>query len=155
MPKSIVSDRDPTFLSHFWKEFFKNQDTKLCRSSAYHPQSDGQSKVLNRTLEHFLRCFSADRLYKWATLLSWAEWWYNTTFQLAIKMSPFQALYGVPPPSIQAYLPRTTVVHSVDETLQDRDKMLRLLRANLHLAQNRMKQIYDKGRTYREFNVGD
>ena len=154
MLKSIVSDRDPTFLSSFWKEFFKTQGSKLCHSTSYHPQSDGQSEVLNRTLEHYLRCFSTDKQNKWSTLLPWAVWWYNTTFQSTIKMSPFQALYGVHPPSIQTYLPGTTSVQSVDVALQDRDKLLRLLRANLQLAQNRMKQIYDKGRTEREFKVG-
>ncbi|KAM2048613.1 hypothetical protein ACFX1T_007124 [Malus domestica] len=68
-------------------------------------------------------------------------------------MSPFQALYGMPPLSIQAYMPGTTTIHSIDKALQDRDKVLRLLHANLHLTQNRMKQIYDKGCTNREFNV--
>ncbi|CAL2255289.1 unnamed protein product [Prunus armeniaca] len=50
LPRTIVSDRDPTFLS-----------TKLCHSSTYHPQSDGQTEVLNRTLEHYLRCFARDK----------------------------------------------------------------------------------------------
>lgn len=60
-------------------------------------------------------------------------------------MPHFHTLYGIPPLSIQSYLPGTTAVHSVDQALQDRDNLLRLLHANLQLAQNRMKQIYDKG----------
>lgn len=70
-------------------------------------------------------------------------------------MSPFQALYGVPPPSIQTYMPGTTAVHSVNQALQDRDQLLILLRVSLQLAHNRMKQTYDKGRKEREFNVGN
>lgn len=108
MPRSIVSDRDPIFTSHFWETLFKLQGTKLCRSSAYHPQSDGQTEVVNRSVEHFLRCYVADKPTNWTELLHWAEWWYNTTFHATIKMTLFQAVYGTPPPSIQRYIPGST-----------------------------------------------
>ncbi|KAH0987503.1 hypothetical protein GBA52_014680 [Prunus armeniaca] len=117
MPKTIVSDRDPVFISNFWDSFFTAQVTQLCRSSSYHPQSDGQTEVLNRTLEHYLRCFVDDKPSTWVHWLLWAEWWYNTTFQAAIKMSPYQALYGVPPPSVPQYLQDTSLVQAVDQTL--------------------------------------
>ncbi|PRQ56667.1 putative nucleotidyltransferase, Ribonuclease H [Rosa chinensis] len=155
MPKTIVSDRDPIFLSHFWKAFYKLQGTQLCHSSAYHPQSDGQTEVVNRSVEHYLRCFVADKPTSWNNLLHWAEWWYNTTYHSAIKMPPFQAVYGVPPPTVMRYVPGSTAVHSVDLALQDRDAFLQSLRENMAMAQNRMKQQSDKNRTEREFAVGD
>ncbi|KAM2879226.1 hypothetical protein FF1_014748 [Malus domestica] len=155
MPKSIVSDRDPIFISNFWQEFFKLQGNKLCPRSAYHPQTDGQTKVLNRTLEHYLRCFSTDKPSNWSSLIPCAEWWYNTTFQSAIKMSPYQAVYGIEPPSIRMYIPGSIAVHSIDAALQDRDMLLRLLRTKLQMAQNRMRQVYDQKRTDREFSISD
>lgn len=155
MPRSIVSDRDRIFISKFWESFFSLQGTKLCRSSAYHPQSDGQTEVVNRSLEHYLRCFVADKPSQWSELIHWAEWWYNTTFHSAIKMTPFQAVYGNPPPSIPMYLPGTTAVHAVDVALQDRNELLTLLKSHLTIAQNRMKQQSDQTRTEREFSVGD
>lgn len=83
MPATIVSDRDPVFISNFWESFFKLNGFQLCRSSAYHPQSDGQTEVLNRTLEHYLRSFVGDKPTSWVEWLPWAEWWYNTTYHSA------------------------------------------------------------------------
>jgi hypothetical protein len=58
MPTSIMFDRDPTFTNALWKEFFRMQGTSLNMSTNYHLQSDGQTEIVNKSLEHYLRCFS-------------------------------------------------------------------------------------------------
>ncbi|KAL0340385.1 UNVERIFIED_CONTAM: hypothetical protein Sradi_4555300 [Sesamum radiatum] len=73
MPKTIVSDRDPLFLSHFRQELFKINGTSLAFSSAYHPQSDGQTEVLNRVLETFLCCFISEEPKRWMRFMHLAE----------------------------------------------------------------------------------
>ena len=62
MPTSIFNDRDPIFTSHFWQELMKLQGIQLAMSSAYHPKIDGQTEVVNKSLEHYLRAFAADKL---------------------------------------------------------------------------------------------
>jgi hypothetical protein len=155
LPKIIITDRDPVFLSSFWDAFFTTQGTKLCKCTAYHPQTDGQTENLNRTLEQYLRCVLSEKQGNWIKLLPWAEWWYNTTYHPAIKMSPFQALYGYQAPSVSHYIPGTTVVDQVDRDLKDRDALLAELKHNLQLTQSRMKRFYDRKHKEREFVVRD
>lgn len=155
MPKSIISDRDPVFISHFWREFFKMSGTQLKMSSAYHPQTDGQSEVANRCVEQYLRCFVHQQPRKWSSFLPWAEFWYNTTYHTSTGMTPFQALYGRLPPSIPHYQVGTSPIAEVDQKLASRDELLRQLKANLHAANNRMKQVADSKRRDIEYQVGD
>ena len=75
MPHSIVSDREPTFISNFWQELFKIQGIELHLSTTYHPQTDGQTEVVNKCLETYLRCFASEKKKQWAQWLPLAEWW--------------------------------------------------------------------------------
>lgn len=69
LPRSLVSDRDPLFLSNFWHELFQFSGTQLPMSSAYHPQSDAQTEVMNRIIEQYLRAFVHRRPKTWGKLL--------------------------------------------------------------------------------------
>ncbi|KAL5810815.1 hypothetical protein ACOSQ4_027383 [Xanthoceras sorbifolium] len=124
-------------------------------SSSYHPQSDGQTKVVNRTLEQYLRCFTYDRPRKWVDWLIWDEFSYNTAIHSATKLSLFEVVYELPPPKIVPYTLGTSKVQAVKETLRTRDEILAELRHNLELAQNRMKIQADRHRRKVSFNVGD
>jgi hypothetical protein len=104
VPLSIVSDRDPIFMSNFWREMFKLQGTKLKMSSAYHPESDGQTEVVNRCLETYLRCFIADQSKTWVLLVPWAEYWFNTTYHASTGKTPFEVVYGRTPPTMVRWI---------------------------------------------------
>jgi transposase InsO family protein len=97
LPSVIISDRDKVFTSALWKELFRLTETTLNMSSAYHPQTDGQTERLNQCLETYLRCMVHACPSKWAKWLSLAEYWYNTTYHSALGKTPFEVLYAYPP----------------------------------------------------------
>ena len=74
LPTFIVSDRDATFTSNFWSELFKLQEVDLAMSTAYHPQSDGQTEIVNKSVKQYLRSFVGDRPHRWVDWLSLAEY---------------------------------------------------------------------------------
>lgn len=155
MPASIVSDRDKVFVSHFWQELFRLQRTRLNLSTAYHPQTDGQTEVVNRCLETYLRCMTGDKPKDWVRWLPLAEWWFNTTYHSSTGTTPYQVLYGQTPPAHIHYVPESSSVAAVAEWGRSREATMKLIKGHLVQAQNRMKQLADSHRTEREFQVGD
>lgn len=79
IPKTVVSDRDPIFHSHFWQELCWFSGTKLRMPTAYRPQSDSQTEIVNKVLQQYLRCFVHEKPNQWGLFLPWAERHYNTT----------------------------------------------------------------------------
>ncbi|XP_019163484.1 PREDICTED: uncharacterized protein LOC109159828 [Ipomoea nil] len=152
LPRSIISDRDKVFTSRFWQALFKNMQVQLNLSTAYHPQTDGQTERVNQCLESYLRCMAFQKPASWGKWLHLAEWWYNTNYHSALKCTPFQALYGYTPPALVC-----NAIHKDDESswLIERNAVLATLKENLKQAHNRMKVQADKGRSERILMVGD
>jgi hypothetical protein len=94
VPKKIVSDRGSQFTSKFCKSLHENMDTKLNFSSAYHPQTDGQTERTNQVLEDMLRACALKHGCSWDKSLPYDEFSYNNSYQASLKISPFEALYG-------------------------------------------------------------
>jgi hypothetical protein len=89
-PSSIVSDRDPVFTGHVWRDLFKLAGVKLRLSMAFHPQTDGQSEVVNKVIAMYLRYVTGDRPRAWVAWLPWAEYCYNTSFHIALRATPLR-----------------------------------------------------------------
>jgi transposase InsO family protein len=104
IPKIIVSDRDPIFTGHFWTKLFSCLGTQLAHSSSCHPQSNGKTKIMNKFLEGYLRFYVSDKQTQWFKWLPLAEWWYNTSFHIATKITQFMVLYRYHPQSITSSL---------------------------------------------------
>jgi transposase InsO family protein len=85
LPTALVSDRDKVFTSQLWRELFRLAGVELRMSSAYHPQSDGQTERVNQCMEVFLRCFANAIPTKWYDWLRLAEFWYNTSGHSALQ----------------------------------------------------------------------
>jgi hypothetical protein len=84
------------FTGHVWRDLFKCAGVSLRISTAFHPQTDGQSEVVNKVITMYLRCVTGDRPRAWVDWLSWVEYCYNTSFHTALCATPFEVVYGHP-----------------------------------------------------------
>lgn len=155
VPVSIVSDRDPTFTSKFRKSLQGAMGTKLNFSTAYHPQSDGQSKRTIQTLEDMLRTCVLDLGGNWESYLPLVEFAYNNSFQATIRIAPYEALYGrrcrSPVHWDEVGEKRVLGPKIVGRTVEVIDK----ISARIKAAQDRQKSYANTRRKDLEFQVGD
>jgi hypothetical protein len=149
-----VKDRDPIFTSSIWKALFKSLATELPLSTAYHPQIDGQIKILNQCLENYLRCMYFNSPKRWYHRLSLAEWWYNTSYHTSLNLTPFQALWFPPPLVAEVVIPDCLDL-SAQGQLRNRQVATQVIKDHLTKVQVRIKLQAEKHITEREFKVGD
>jgi hypothetical protein len=97
LPRSIVSGRDTKFIGHFWRTLWKKMGTNLMFSSSYHPQMDGQTEVVNRSLGDLLRSLVTEHHHSWDNVLPQVEFSYNNSVNKSTGKIPFQILYGMQP----------------------------------------------------------
>ena len=161
IPKSIISDRDGRFTSKFWKSVQNAMGTRLHFSTAFHPQTDGQTERTNLILEDMLRACSLDFKTSWCKMLPLAEFAYNNSFQATIGMAPYEALYGrkCRSPICWHEAGEKKLMESVDaertDFVNETSEMIKLIRRRIETAQSRQKSYADKRRRPLEFAVGE
>ena len=161
MPQTIVSDRDPKFLSGFWTSLFNSLGTKLKMTTAYRAQGDGQTERMNRTLEEYLRAFVGPNQSNWDQHLANAEFVINSTVNSSIKMTPFEVDLGYTPNNplsnfhaSQLGIFKKKEKHGKEFALHQK-AILKRCQGSIAKAQQTMCDQYNNGRYEQHFNIGD
>ncbi|OWK25887.1 hypothetical protein AJ87_49580 [Rhizobium yanglingense] len=155
VPKSIVSDRDARFTSKFWRSLHAAMGTHLDFSTAFHPQTDGQTERTNQILEDMLRACVLEFQGTWSKYLPLVEFSYNNSFQATIGMAPYEALYGRKCRS-PLYWDEVGEAQLVGpEIIQQTAEKISTIRQRIETAQSRQKSYADQRRRKLEFSEGD
>ena len=154
-PVSITSDRDSRFVSRFWKTLLGSMGTKLQFSTAYHPQTDGQSERTIQTLEDMLRACVLDFKVQWDECLPLCEFAYNNSYHSSIGMSPFEALYGRRCRTPVCWEEVGTRSFHGPTIVGETSDKVKLIQERLETARSRQKSYADTHRRELQFAVGD
>ncbi|KAI3734185.1 hypothetical protein L6452_13649 [Arctium lappa] len=155
VPSSIVSDRDARFTSAFWRSLQRELGSQLKLSTAYHPQTDGQSERTIQTLEDMLRACVIDFKGSWEIHLSLIEFSYNNSYHASIQIAPFEALYGRKCRTPLCWNEVGERQLAGPEIVQLTADKVDQIRARLKIAQDRQKVCADRRRKPIEFQIGD
>ena len=159
IPETIVSDRDSRFNSSFWKTLMELLQIQHHMSSAFRPNTDGQSERMNRFIEDYLRNYVHPCQSDWSQYLYAAEFAYNSRVHESIGMTPFEADIGFIPKSVSDHVYSKILKKSNKSEAFEFGKALQIIlervQVNLKEAQARMKMYYDRGRPVQEFVAGD
>ncbi|GJY28090.1 putative reverse transcriptase domain-containing protein [Tanacetum coccineum] len=155
IPASIICDRDGRFTSNFWKSFQKALGTDISMSTAYHPETDGQSERTIQTLEDMLRACVIDFGKGWVKHLPLAEFSYNNSYHASIKAAPYEALYGRKCRSPVCWAEVGEAQLTGPELIQETTEKIVLIKQRMQAAQDRQKSYADRKRKPMEYEVGD
>ena len=155
VPNSIVSDRDPNFLSHFWKALQRSLGTQLRFSTAFHPATDGQTERTIQTLEDMLRACVMDFQGSWIDRLTLIEFSYNNSYHASIGMAPYEALYGRKCRTPLCWNDISETVILGPELIEDMTNQVRLIQQRMKAAQDRQKSYSNQNRRLVEFQIGE
>ncbi|KAI3712403.1 hypothetical protein L1987_70959 [Smallanthus sonchifolius] len=155
VPLNIISDRDARFTSQFWQSLQTALGTRLDLSTAYHPQTDGQTERTIQTLEDMLRACVIDFGGNWDSHLSLIEFSYNNSYQTSINMAPFEALYSRKCRSPICWNEIGEAQITGPKLIQETSDKIIQIRDNIRTARSRQKSYADKRRKPLEFQVGD
>nr|CAH66139.1 H0616A11.3 [Oryza sativa] len=155
VPKKIVSDRGSQFTSKFWQKLQSELGTRLNFSTAYHPQTDGQTERVNQILEDMLRACVLDFGGSWDKNLPYAEFSYNNSYQASLQMSPNEALYGrkCRTPLLWDQTGERQVFGT--DILREAEEKVKIIQERLRVAQSRQKSYADNRRRDLAFEEGD
>ncbi|GJT95957.1 putative reverse transcriptase domain-containing protein [Tanacetum coccineum] len=155
VPLSIISDRDSRFASGFWRSLQNALGTNLNMSTAYHPETDGQSERTIQTLEDMLRACVIDFGGSWDRHLPLVEFSYNNSYHASIKAAPFEALYGRKCRSPVCWSEVGDSQLTGPELIRETTEKIIQIKNRLLTARSRQKSYADVRRKPMEFNVGD
>ncbi|GJS54158.1 putative reverse transcriptase domain-containing protein [Tanacetum coccineum] len=155
VPVSIISDRDSKFTSHFWKSLNEALGTQLDMSTAYHPQTDGQSERTIQMLEDMLRACVMDFEKGWDRHLPLIEFSYNNNYHTSIKVAPFEALYGRKFRSPICWAKVGDAQLTGPEIVRETTEKIIQIKQRLQALHDRQRSYADKRRKPLEFQVGD
>jgi hypothetical protein len=146
VPKSIISDRGTQFTSRFWENLHEALGTRLAFSTAYHPQTDGQTERVNQILEDMLRACALTYGDSWEDSLPYAEFSYNNGYQASLTMSPFEALYGRKCRTPLNWLETGEGRVIGPDILREAEEQVKFIQDRLRTAQSRQKSYADSKR---------
>ena len=153
IPISIILDRDPRFTSRFWEKLQEALGTRLNFSTAFHPQTDGQSEIVIQILEDMLRSYVIDYEGSWDRHIPLVEFVYNNSFQSSIRMTPYKALYGRKCRTSLCWMELSEKKVIGLDLIQETEEKVKMIKEILKMATDRQKSYADMKKKKKIFDM--